>query len=63
MAQAPFPRLALVTSLAGVALLAIFVALLLRFRQELRAEIREKIIGRDAAVLHPVALHLYLRHD
>ena len=56
MAQAPFPRLALVTSLAGVALLAIFVALLLRFRQELRAEIREKIIGRDAAVLHPVAL-------
>ena len=57
MAQAPFPRLALVTSLAGVALLAIFVALLLRFRLELRAEIRDKIIGRDAAVLHPVALH------
>ena len=56
MAQAPFPRLALVTSLAGVALLSIFVALLLRFRLELRAEIRDKIIGRDAAVLHPVAL-------
>lgn len=56
MAPPPFPRLALVTTLAGVALLAIFVALLLRFRVDLRDEIRQKIIGRDAAVLHPVAL-------
>ena len=56
MTQVPFPRLALVTTLAGVALLAIFVGLLLRFRVELRAEIRQKLIERDAAVLHPVAL-------
>ncbi len=56
MAPSHFPRLALVTTLAGVALLTIFVALLLRFRVELRTEIRQKIIERDAAVLHPVAL-------
>jgi signal transduction histidine kinase len=56
MPQAQFPRLTLVTTLAGVALLTIFVALLLRFRVELRDEIRQKIIGRDAAVLHTVAL-------
>ncbi len=56
MPPAPFPRLTLVTTLAGLALLAIFVALLLRFRVELRDEVRQKIIGRDAAVLHTVAL-------
>ncbi len=56
MTTAPLPRLALAALLAGGALVAIFVALLLRFRVELRADIHEKIIGRDATVLFPVAL-------
>ena len=56
MTTAPLPRLALAALLVGGALVAIFVALLVRFRVELRADIREKIIGRDATVLFPVAL-------
>lgn len=56
MASASRPRFALVATVAGLALLAIFGALLFRFRAELRAEIRERIIGRDAFVLHSVAL-------
>ena len=56
MARFRHPRLGLITAFAGTALLAIFVALLLRFRDELRADIRQKLIERDAAVLHPVAL-------
>ena len=50
------PRLALAAVLTGSLLTAIFAALLIPFRNELRTEIREKIIERDAAVLHPVAL-------
>lgn len=37
-------------------IMAIFAAMLWRSRQELRDEIRLKMIERDAAVLHPVAL-------
>lgn len=43
---------------AGGLLVAIFVSLLLQFRRDLAAEIHRKIIERDAAVLHPVALQL-----
>lgn len=39
----------------GVVLAAIFTAMLVKFRNELHEEIRRTIIGRDAAVLHPVA--------
>ncbi len=49
-------RLALPVLAAGVLLVAIFAALVLRLRTELRAEIREKIIDRAADVLRPVAL-------
>jgi signal transduction histidine kinase len=56
MAPAKTPRFAVVAAAAGLALLAIFGGLLFRFRAELRAEIRERIIGRDAYVLHSVAL-------
>lgn len=39
----------------GLLLVAIFAGLLVRFRGELHEEIRRTVIGRDAAVLHPVA--------
>lgn len=48
--------LALITLATALVLVAIFVGMVVRFRSELRAEIREKIIGRDAAVLYPVAM-------
>ncbi|HEY8994061.1 MAG TPA: sensor histidine kinase [Lacunisphaera sp.] len=41
---------------AGGLLVAIFAVLVLQFRRELTAEIHRKMIERDAAVLHPVAL-------
>ena len=40
----------------GVLLIAIFVCLVLRLGDDLRAEIRQKLIERDAAVLLPVAV-------
>ena len=56
MPTTPLPRLALAALLAGIVLVAIFVTLLLRFRAELHADIRDKIKDHDAAVLYPVAL-------
>ncbi len=56
MAPAKNPRFAWVATAAALALLTIFGALLFRFRAELRTDIRERIIGRDAFVLHSVAL-------
>ena len=56
MSQPHFPRLALASLLTGGVLTAIFAALLIRFRGDLRNEIRQKIIERDAAVLYPMAL-------
>jgi signal transduction histidine kinase len=54
---APTPRrLALAALATGGVLIAIFAGLLIPFRNQLRTEIRQKIIERDAAVLHPVAL-------
>lgn len=49
-------RIALACFLAWVFLTAIFAALLLQFRGELRSEIQRKIIERDAATLYPMAL-------
>lgn len=49
-------RPAAVAFLAGGVLVAIFAALLLHYRRELTEEIHRKIIERDAAVLHPVAV-------
>ena len=49
-------RLALPALAAGALLVAIFAVMVVRFRAELRAEIRQTIIDRDAAVLRPVAL-------
>lgn len=51
-----YPRLAPATLVAGGLLVAIFAGSVMQFRSELSAEIREKIIDRDAAVLFPVAL-------
>lgn len=48
-------RLLFATVGFGVALSSIFGTLLLRFRAELREEVRRTVIGRDAAVLLPVA--------
>ena len=48
-------RLALSVIAAGVLLVAIFGGMLVRFRTELRAEIRQTIIDRRADVLRPVA--------
>lgn len=49
-------RPAAVALVAGGLLVAIFAFLLLHFRRDLTAEIHRKVIERDAAVLHPVAL-------
>lgn len=49
-------RIALACLLAWVFLTAIFAALLIQFRGELRSEIQRKIIERDAATLYPMAL-------
>lgn len=48
-------RLAFVAVSAGVLLIAGFTGLVLHYSGELRAEIRRKMIERDAAVLSPVA--------
>jgi signal transduction histidine kinase len=48
-------RLALPVLAAGVLLVAIFAVMVVRFRAELRAEIRQTIINRAADVLRPVA--------
>jgi signal transduction histidine kinase len=58
-----FPRLAPATLIAGGLLVTIFAGSVVKFRSELRAEIREKIIGRDAAVLYPVALDQLARSE
>jgi signal transduction histidine kinase len=55
MPQAISPRLALASLLAGGLLTAIFAGLLIHSRNGLRAEIHQKLIERDAAVLYPVA--------
>lgn len=53
----PSPRsLALVTLAVGLALGGIFAAAVVPFGANLRGKIRQAIIERDAAVLHPVAL-------
>lgn len=49
------PRLSVAILTAGCLLVAIFAVMVVRFRSELREEIRRTIIGRDAAVLLPVA--------
>lgn len=56
MLQRPFPRVALACFLSWVFLTAIFAVLLIQFRRELRSEIQQKIIERDAATLYPMAL-------
>lgn len=53
--RTPQIRLLLAAVATGAVLVAIFALLLVRFRAELRAEIQRTVIGRDAAVLHPVA--------
>ena len=49
-------RLWPLAALAGVVLLGIFAAMVVHYRNTLRAEVRRTIINRDAAVLLPVAL-------
>jgi signal transduction histidine kinase len=51
-------RLGATTLAAGLLLSALFAAMVLRFGRELRAEIHEKMIGRSAALLHPMARQL-----
>jgi signal transduction histidine kinase len=51
----PRSRLLLVTVATGLLLIAVFAVLVTRFGEELRAEIRQKLIERDAAVLQPFA--------
>ena len=51
----PQSRLLLVTAATGALLIAIFAIMVMRFGDELRAEIRQKLIERDAAVIHPFA--------
>lgn len=53
-------RLALTTLAIGLLLMAIFAVMLVRSRDELRAEIHQKIIERDATVLYSMA-HAQLR--
>ena len=53
-------RLALSTLAIGLLLMAIFAIMLVRSRNELRGEIHQKIIERDATVLYSMA-HAQLR--
>src|SRR5215208_3702476 len=53
-------RLALTTLAIGLLLMAIFAFMLVRSRNELREEIHQKIIERDATVLYTMA-HAQLR--
>ena len=53
-------RLALTTLAIGLLLMAIFTVMLVRSRNELRGEIHQKIIERDATVLYTMA-HAQLR--
>src|SRR5258706_16475690 len=53
-------RLALSTFAIGLLLMAIFAVMLVRSRNELREEIHQKIIERDATVLYSMA-HAQLR--
>lgn len=55
-ANRPSSRLALITLATTILLVAIFAGMVVRFRTELREDIRQKIIGRDAAVLYPFVL-------
>src|SRR2546425_543529 len=55
-ASSSWPRLSLGAFAAGVLLVSIFTATVIHFRTELREQIHQKIIERDAAVLYPVAL-------
>ena len=52
----PFAQLALATVITGALLMTMLAGLVVRYRAALRAEIYQKIIERDAAVLYPVAL-------
>jgi signal transduction histidine kinase len=49
------PRLALTTLVTGILLITIFAVTVGLFRAELRNEIHDKIVARDAAVLYPIA--------
>ncbi len=49
------PRLALAIAVTGALLVAIFATTVVILRRELRDDIRQKIIERDAAVLYPLA--------
>lgn len=49
------PRLAIALGVTGLFLIAIFSSAALILQRELRQEVRDKIIERDAAVLSPVA--------
>ena len=50
------PKLLLATLAVGTVLTGIFAGMLVRFRADLREEVRRTIIGRDAAILQQVAL-------
>lgn len=49
------PRLALVTAVTGLLVVAILATAVIMFRAELRKDVREKIVQRYAAVLYPMA--------
>src|SRR6185503_3406046 len=50
-------------ALTGLLLVGIFAAMVLRFRSDLRGEIHQKIIERDAAVLYPMARQQLLESE
>jgi signal transduction histidine kinase len=56
-------RLALPVIAAGVLLVAVFSVMVVRFRGELRSEIRRTIIDRSAEVLQPVAERQLLQRE
>lgn len=53
--SSPFSRLALASLASGAVLIAIFAALLMQFRAELREDIHRKIVERAATILYPEA--------
>ncbi|WP_138223276.1 sensor histidine kinase [Nibricoccus aquaticus] len=59
----PRARLLLLTAATGALLIAILTFMVLRFAGDLRGEIRQKLIERDATVLHPFAAQQLLESE
>jgi signal transduction histidine kinase len=59
----PTPRNAIAALFTGILLVAIFATMVIWFRSDLRTEIHQTILERDAAVLYPMALQQVMESE